>query len=111
MRTSRKGITRQMTQIERRQARIRRIRSYLEQTHAQAVEHHDDSDLEPDAQTSMFEPKARYHIGKSQNNPEHIIPFVQKNERDPAIKVCSTHALIEAHSDWCSLSFRISYQG
>lgn len=88
-----------MTQIERRQARIRRIRSYLEQNHAQAVGHHDDSDLEPNVQTSMFEPKARYHIGKNQNDPEHIISFVQKNERDPAIKVSLTHAPIKTYID------------
>lgn len=76
---------RQITQIERRQARIRRIRRQLEQTRAAGDQEH--STTEPDSQTSTFDAEARYHIGKTQNNPENVISFVQKNQQDPAIKV------------------------
>lgn len=69
-----------MTQIERRQARIRRIRERLD-TNGKS-----DTAAEAEAATS---PDARYHIGKTQNEPEHLISFVQKNAGDPALKVKS----------------------
>lgn len=75
-RTSRKGFLKQMTQIERRQARIRHIRERLNAAGTPA---------ETDAGASS--PTARYHVGKTQNQPEHIIAFVQKNAGDPAVKV------------------------
>jgi hypothetical protein len=74
LRTDRKGFVKQMTQMERRQARIRRIKHSLSSTRAQA---------EPVA----AEPEARYHIGVSQNRPEHIGTFLRSHEGDPAIKV------------------------
>jgi hypothetical protein len=63
-----------MAQIERRQARIRRIRAK------------NFPDKKPDAVAN--DPDVHHHIGKSQNNPEHIGFFVQKHSGDPAIKVC-----------------------
>lgn len=67
-----------MTQIERRQARIRRIREQLNSsTNPKAA-------VDVEATTP---PNARYHIGKSQNEPEHITAFIQKNAGDPAVKV------------------------
>lgn len=66
-----------MTEIERRQARIRRIREQLNTTR----QHLQETDMETTS------PYARYHIGKTQNQPEHIIGFVQKHIEDPAVKV------------------------
>lgn len=77
-RTSRKGFLKQMTQIERRQARIRRIREH------QKMNGDTSTSIKTDIATS---PNSRYHVGNSQNEPEHIVAFVQKNSGDPAIKV------------------------
>lgn len=63
-----------MTQIERRQARIRELNTNGKSKKA------------AEAEASMS-PDARYHIGKTQNEPEHLISFVQKNAGDPAFKV------------------------
>jgi hypothetical protein len=63
-----------MTQIERRQARIRRIKQKMISKTAQA----EDIAAVPDVQ---------YHIGKSQNHHEHIPSFLQAHEGDPAIRV------------------------
>lgn len=82
MRTSRKGYLRQITQIERRQSRIRRIRSELDRERSNPC--HEASDLGDPSNTDS---EARYHIGKTQNNPEHIVSFIQANVQDPAIKV------------------------
>lgn len=70
-----------MTHIERRQTRIRRIRKYLKDNAA-------DPQQFLDTETSTLDLKSHYYIGKTQNNPVHMISFVQKNEEDPAIKVC-----------------------
>lgn len=72
-----------MTQIERRQARIRRIRNHLDNSNA--IESEGPGSM-CDTETLMHDLDVRYHIGKSQNNPEHIILFLQNNQRDPAIK-------------------------
>jgi len=63
-----------MTQIERRQTRIRRIKHKLSLKNAQ----------EEDVATV---PDAHHHIGKSQNRHEHIGTFLRENKGDPAIKV------------------------
>lgn len=77
-RTSKKGFLKQITQIERRQARIRRIRTRLDlDRSAKPV-------FEAETGTSSND---RYHIGKTQNHPENIISFVQKHTGDPAVKV------------------------
>ena len=64
-----------MAQIERRQARLRRIRA-----------------MYPTSEQKMNEdiavsPEAHHVIGKSQNFPEDITMFLQKNKGDPAVKV------------------------
>jgi hypothetical protein len=64
-----------MTQIERRQARIRRICKRLQNTGNFLTE-----DI---ARTA----EGHHNIGKSQNFPENIYSFLQKNNGDPAIKV------------------------
>jgi hypothetical protein len=73
-RTDRKSFVKQMTQIERRQARIRRIKHRLSSTRAQA----EDVATDPDV---------RYHIGSSQNMHQHIGTFLRETEGDPATKV------------------------
>jgi hypothetical protein len=75
-RTSRKGFTHQLAQIERRQARIRRIRD----RHKTANQ--------PDAEIPPGMPNVHHVIGKSQNQPESIPTFLQKHAGDPAISVC-----------------------
>lgn len=77
-RTSRKGFLKQMTQIERRQARIHRIREKL------GVSYLPPEPIANDAASL----NAHYHIGKSQNESKHIVLFVQNNRGDPAVKVC-----------------------
>jgi hypothetical protein len=65
-----------MTQIERRQTRIRRLK-------------HKISDR-PEPEDVATTPAAHHHIGSSQNRPEHIPTFLRANEGDPAIQVCIT---------------------
>lgn len=71
-RTDKKTFVKQLTEIERREARIRRIRMRLGRARGEQVprsleEHH--------------------HIGKSQNEFEHIGTFLRRNSGDPATKV------------------------
>ena len=73
-RTSRKGYIRQLARIERRQARIRRIR---EASKATTVP----TEAVPDV------PEERYNIGKSQHLPINLNSFVRKNMDDPAMTV------------------------
>lgn len=66
-----------MTQIERRQARIRRIRQKIATSGAAT----------PITTDSTFSSTAHYHVGKTQNNPVDIMPFIYKYSTDPAVKV------------------------
>jgi len=63
-----------MTQIERRQTRIRRIKHRLTGKREQVEE----------VATS---PDVHYHIGASQSRHEHIPTFVHEHAEDPAIRV------------------------
>jgi len=81
-RTSRKGFIRQMTQIERRQARIRRIRA----SHRR-VGNSSDKD-------NARSPEVHHIIGKSQNFHENIPLFLEKNRHDPAVKVTLIYTFI-----------------
>jgi hypothetical protein len=79
-RTSKKNYLKQLTQIERRQARIRQIRTRLNAGNTSGqneVEH-------------AFSPVSQYYIGKSQNEPVVLPIFLQENYGDPAIKVRKT---------------------
>ena len=76
-RTSRKGFLKQLTQIERRQARIRRIREELLTANKLPQE------------TLASDPEVPYNIGKSQNYPVDLTPFLQAHPDDPATKVSS----------------------
>ena len=91
-RTDRKNFVQQMTQMERRQARIRRIKHRLSSTRAQA-EH------------VAAESEAHYHIGVSQNRHKHIGTFLRFHEGDPAINVGILFTYIKCNS----FAFRISY--
>ena len=75
-RTDRKSFLKQMTEIERRQARIRKIRAKNTISPGQAVK--DDITLSPEV---------RYNIGKTENFPEDVGHFVHQHEGDPAHKV------------------------
>jgi hypothetical protein len=63
-----------LTQIERHQARIRRIRA---QTGVHCSHEHVAST-----------PQEHHHIGISQNDHEYIGTFLRDNAGDPAIQVC-----------------------
>lgn len=72
----------QLTAIERRQARIRRIQGRMKPAEAP---------LQPGDTGAVLEcaksSQAQYHVGKSQNEPEALSAFLIKNGGDPAIKV------------------------
>lgn len=75
-RTDKKTFVQQMARIERREARIRRIRAKL--------------GMSIKARRSRITGKAlkeRYHIGQSENTYNHIGTFLRNNEGDPAIQV------------------------
>lgn len=73
MRTDKKNFVKQLTKIERRQARIRRIR-------------HKSGSLYK-RENVPSDPAGHYHIGRSQNQFEHIGTFLRSFKGDPAIKV------------------------
>ncbi|RDB21901.1 hypothetical protein Hypma_011139 [Hypsizygus marmoreus] len=75
-RTSKKDYVKQLTRIERRQAWISRIREHL----TPAV------GREPQFPDKAMSPELKYHIGKTQNQPEHILQFLQRNAGDPALR-------------------------
>ena len=64
-----------MTQIECCQARICRV-------HARNF-----TANKPETDNVARDSDVHHHIGKSQNEPEHVGLFVQKYESDPAVKV------------------------
>lgn len=75
LRTNRKSFVKQLTQIERRQTRIRRIK---EKIHSQTGVHSEDASTTPDV---------HYHIGLSENHFEHLGTFLRAHSGDPAVKV------------------------
>jgi hypothetical protein len=64
-----------MTQIERRQARLRRIRTRNQMAG------------KPMDENVATTPEAHHCIGISQNHPENLFIFLQNHRGDPAIKV------------------------
>lgn len=79
LRTSRKDFIRQLTQIERRQERIRRIRERVDGVHHTLQE------------PIPRDPMKHYQVGKSQNHPVDVANFSRQNSNDPAVKVTSTY--------------------
>lgn len=64
-----------MAQIERRQARIRRIRA------------RNFANGNPERETVAVIPEVHHSIGKSESQPQHIGLFASKNSGDPAVQV------------------------
>lgn len=70
LRTSGKNYTKQLTQIERRETRIRQL----------SYKHGKQESVSKDL-------KQRYHIGETEKCPVVLPLFLQRNSGDPAIKV------------------------
>ena len=86
IRTSRKFFLGQLTKIERRQARIRRIRQ----------KYNSDSGSSPATSEDVpIVPETHHSIGKTQNLPENIPVFLQNYSNDPAVKV-SKHLCLKS---------------
>ena len=79
-RTNRRGFMKQMTQIERRQVRLRRIRAKHRMNGSSGAE------------VLPVTLEAHHSIGVSQNLPENISHLLQRNSNDPAMKVESSHS-------------------
>lgn len=75
-RTSRKFFEKQLGDIERRQARIRRIRQKLNVNKDKLINEKGPALLDCD-----------YHIGKTQDHPVDLLVFAQERRHDPAAKV------------------------
>jgi hypothetical protein len=97
-RTDRNGFIKQMTQIERREARIRKIEAM--NPPAEVLE---------DKRTTAPDPEIHHFIGKTQNFPENIPPFLEKNQGDPAFKVRDFQCLT-SHLTSLTVLARISHQ-
>lgn len=76
-RTDKKDFIKQMTRIERREARLRRIRAKLRRP---AIVRNGNAR----GKKSL---DGRYHIGESENVYYHIGTFLRNNAGDPAVKV------------------------
>ena len=79
-RTDRKSFVKQLTIIERRQARIRRIRA-MNKLQGRLID---------TCEATTINTEEHYFIGKSQNFPVNIPTFLRENQGDPAIKVRAT---------------------
>lgn len=89
-RTSKKQFKKQLAQIERRQARLRRIRQNIQTMGVK-------KDLQSSSPTDL---SSHHHIGVSENLPQHIGCFIQENQGDPATKASTkrfTHLLKTNH--------------
>ena len=85
MRTDRKKFVKQLTQIERRQTRIQRIKQKLSSQ----------SGPEDIAMT----PDVHHHIGLSEKYFEHVGTFIRMHSGDPAVKVESS-SLVSEYISW-----------
>lgn len=74
-RTSGREINSQMAKIEQRERRLSGIRERSGRSPPEKI---------------VNDPQVQYNIGKTQNSPVHLPTFLQRNDRDPAIKVCWT---------------------
>ena len=94
LRTNRKNFEKQLGNIEQRQARIRRIRTNLnENSKAEETEKTEQLEKTEKTEEALMHEKGpeladvSYHIGKTQNYPIDLGPFSQKANNDPAVKV------------------------
>lgn len=88
-RTDRKEFIRQLTQIERRQARIRRIKQQTSMTKPKA-------DLYQQRETAIT-PEQHHHIGQNENTYEELGAFLRKHHDDPAVVVCTVYPMIPCY--------------
>lgn len=82
-RTDKRAYVKQLTRIERRQTRIRRIKEKL----------YGVAQVEDVARS--FD--VHHHIGKSENLFRHIGTFLEENSNDPAVKVKLLYNLEDSH--------------
>ncbi|KAG1807920.1 hypothetical protein EV424DRAFT_1543645 [Suillus variegatus] len=75
LRTDRKSFIRQLTHIKRRQTRIRRIKSRLQQTQSGDA-----------ADITTSNSSVHHHIGQSEKTHDDIGSYLRAREGDPAIK-------------------------
>lgn len=75
-RTDQRAFIHQLTQIERRQARLRRIKQRRQKATPQAA--HDDS---------TSDPHLHHHIGQSEKIYDEIGHYLRSHAGDPAMKV------------------------
>ncbi|KAG0706560.1 hypothetical protein DFH29DRAFT_995942 [Suillus ampliporus] len=75
LRTDRKSFIRQLTQIERRQTRIRCIKNCLEEPRASEA-----------ADSMTYKPCIHHHIGLSEKSNDDIGSYLRLHEGDPAMK-------------------------
>ena len=83
-RTSKKNVTRQLSRIQARQARIRKLRKQLV---PEESEGYDDN----------VEHSTSYFVGKSENHPVDLPAFIRTKRDDPATTV---RPLIQWHSNF-----------
>lgn len=81
-RTDRKAFIKQLTQIERRQTRIRRIKQRVSE-----VNHKHSSEMNQPREAAV-NPEQHHHIGRNENTYHEIGAFLHAHTDDPAIKVC-----------------------
>ncbi len=83
LRTSRKDFEKQLAQVERRQARIRKIRQKLNERNVtqESLAHEKAPEV----------PASTYHIGKTQKHPIEVTVFAREYCADPAAKVLFQH--------------------
>lgn len=93
-RTDRKKFIKQLTQIERRQARIRRIKQQNSVNEA-------NTKPSPPPEIALH-PEQHHHIGKNENTYEEFGAFIRKHCDDPAVIVrflmCYTSVLSHSHN-------------
>jgi hypothetical protein len=98
-RTDKKDFVRQLARIERREARLRRIRAKLSNA-GQLQE-----------ETVAADPQKHHHIGRSQNNYHHIGTFLRNNAADPAVKVGVVRVIDSCKPDKKYLAFLAEVKG
>lgn len=75
-RTDRRRFVRQLTQIERRQARLRRIKQHQQRQASRS-----------EVNETVFDPKLHHHIGQSEKIYDDFGQYLRNHAKDPAIKV------------------------
>ncbi|RDB23027.1 hypothetical protein Hypma_009855 [Hypsizygus marmoreus] len=89
-RTSKRAFTKQLAQIERRQARLRYLKTKsisVQEAENQAEGRLDGSEqLILDAENAVDQPALHHQIGATENLPCHIGTFLHENSGDPATR-------------------------